>query len=69
MSLIISGLGVSKGIAIGNVHVLHRNSLEVYERSIEASEIKHEISRFNSAVKSASKQLKKIQNQNFLCGF
>ncbi len=62
MSLIISGLGVSKGIAIGNVHVLHRNSLEVYERSIEASEIKHEISRFNSAVKSASKQLKKIQN-------
>ncbi|OUV62851.1 MAG: phosphoenolpyruvate--protein phosphotransferase [Gammaproteobacteria bacterium TMED119] len=62
MSLIISGLGVSKGIAIGNVHVLHRNSLEVYERQIAASEIKHEISRFNSAVKRASKQLKKIQN-------
>ncbi len=62
MSLIISGLGVSKGIAIGNVHVLHRNSLEVYERQIKASEIKPEISRFNSAVKRASKQLKKIQS-------
>lgn len=62
MSLLISGLGVSKGIAIGSVHVLHRDSLEVYERNIEALEISSEISRFNSAIKRASEQLQKIQN-------
>ena len=62
MALMINGLGVSKGIAIGGVHILHRNSLEVYERTIEASQIKSEIQRFNSAIKRASQQLKKIQN-------
>jgi len=62
MALMINGLGVSKGIAIGGVHILHRNSLEVYERTIKASQIKSEIQRFNSAIKRASQQLKKIQN-------
>jgi len=62
MALMMNGLGVSKGIAIGGVHVLHRNSLEVYERIIKQSEIKSEIQRFNSAIKRASQQLKKIQS-------
>jgi len=62
MALMMNGLGVSKGIAIGGVHVLHRNSLEVYERIIEQSQIKSEIQRFNSAIKRASQQLKKIQS-------
>jgi phosphotransferase system enzyme I (PtsI) len=62
MALMINGLGVSKGIAIGGVHILHRNSLEVYERTIKASQIKSEIQRFNSAIKRASQQLKKIQS-------
>ena len=62
MALMMNGLGVSKGIAIGGVHVLHRNSLEVYERTIKQSQIKSEIQRFNSAIKRASQQLKKIQN-------
>jgi phosphotransferase system enzyme I (PtsI) len=62
MALMINGLGVSKGIAIGGVHVLHRNSLEVYERTIKQSQIKSEIQRFNSAIKRASQQLKKIQS-------
>ena len=62
MALMMNGLGVSKGIAIGGVHVLHRNSLEVYERTIKQSQIKSEIQRFNSAIKRASQQLKKIQS-------
>ena len=62
MALMMNGLGVSKGIAIGGVHILHRNSLEVYERTIKQSQIKSEIQRFNSAIKRASQQLKKIQN-------
>ena len=62
MALMMNGLGVSKGIAIGGVHVLHRNSLEVYERTIKQSQIKSEIQRFNSAIKRASQQLRKIQS-------
>lgn len=61
MALIISGLGVSRGIAIGNVHLLLRSSLEVYERTLQPDEINAEIKRFKSAVERASKQLNKIQ--------
>ena len=62
MALIISGLGVSRGIAIGNVHLLLRSSLEVYERTLHPDEIHAEIKRFKSAVDRAGKQLHKIQN-------
>ena len=62
MALIISGLGVSRGIAIGNVHLLLRSSLEVYERTLQPDEINAEIKRFKSAVDRAGKQLHKIQD-------
>ena len=61
MALIISGLGVSRGIAIGNVHLLLRSAFEVYERSLEPDEINAEVKRFKSAVDRAAKQLRKIQ--------
>ena len=61
MALIISGLGVSRGIAIGNVHLLLRSAFEVYERSLEADELSAEVKRFKSAVDRAGKQLRKIQ--------
>ncbi len=62
MALIISGLGVSRGIAIGNVHLLLRSSLEVYERTLHPDEINAEVKRFKSAVDRAGKQLRKIQS-------
>ena len=62
MALIISGLGVSRGIAIGNVHLLIRSSLEVYERTLHPDEINAEVKRFKSAVDRAGKQLLKIQD-------
>jgi len=62
MALIISGLGVSRGIAIGNVHLLLRSSLEVYERTLHPDEISAEVKRFKSAVDRAGKQLHKIQD-------
>lgn len=61
MALIISGLGVSRGIAIGNVHLLLRSALEVYERTLRPDEITAEVKRFKSAVDRAAKQLRKIQ--------
>ena len=62
MALIISGLGVSRGIAIGNVHLLIRSSLEVYERTLHPDKINAEVKRFKSAVDRAGKQLLKIQD-------
>ena len=62
MALIISGLGVSRGIAIGNVHLLLRSSLEVFERTLHPDEVNAEVKRFKSAVDRAGKQLHKIQN-------
>lgn len=62
MALIISGLGVSRGIAIGNVRLLLRSALEVYERTLRPDEIANEVKRFKRAVDSASKQLRKIQD-------
>lgn len=62
MALIISGLGVSRGIAIGNVHILQRSSLEVFERTLRPDEINAEVKRFKKAVQLASKQLRKIKD-------
>ena len=62
MALIISGLGVSRGIAIGNVHILQRSSLEVYERTLHPDEIHAEVKRFKKAVHLAGKQLRKIKD-------
>ena len=61
MALIISGLGVSRGIAIGNAHLLLRSAFEVYEHTLEADEINAEVKRFKLAVDRAAKQLRHIQ--------
>ncbi len=62
MALIVSGIGVSRGIAIGNVHLLNRGSLEIYERKLEEHEIDDEIERFQSAVDGAADQLRGIRD-------
>ena len=62
MALIISGIGVSRGIAIGNVHLLNRGAPEVFERKLEEYEINSEIERFQDAVDGATKQLRGIRD-------
>jgi len=62
MALIISGIGVSRGIAIGNMHLLNRGEPEVFERKLEEHEIDSEVIRFQSAVDEASAQLRSIRN-------
>ncbi len=61
MALIVSGIGVSKGIAIGNVHLLNRGAPEVFERKLEDHEIDAEVERFQDAVDGAAKQLSGIR--------
>ncbi len=62
MALIVSGIGVSRGIAIGNVHLLNRGTPEVFERKLEEHEIKSEVERFQSAIEDASNQLRSIRD-------
>ena len=62
MALIVSGIGVSRGIAIGNVHLLNRGAPEVFERKLEEHEIDSEIERFLNALDEASSQLHSIRN-------
>ncbi len=62
MALIVSGIGVSRGIAIGNAHLLNRGAPEVFERKLEEHEVDAEIGRFQAAVDDAAKQLRGIRD-------
>ena len=62
MALIISGIDVSKGIAIGNVHLLNRGAPEVFELKLKKNEVKAEIERFQDALDEASCHLRSIQD-------
>lgn len=62
MALIISGIDVSKGVAIGNVHLLNRGAPEVLEHKLKRDEIKSEVERFQNAVDEASNHLRGIRD-------
>jgi len=62
MSLMLSGIGVSRGIAIGKAHFM-RNSIEVLEYAIPTHLLDSEISRFLSAVELARSQLESIRER------
>ena len=62
MSISISGIGISRGIAIGAVYRLEQGDIEVYEAAIPKNLIEDEISRFRRSVRTARQQLKAIRN-------
>ena len=62
MALIITGIDVSKGIAIGGVHLLKRGAPEVFEHKLKKNEIKQEVERFQNAVDEASNHLRSIRD-------
>ena len=60
MGILLNGIGVSKGIALGKAHILHRDEIEVVEIKLHASKIDDEIKRFNTAIVGAKQHLKSI---------
>jgi phosphoenolpyruvate-protein phosphotransferase (PTS system enzyme I) len=58
---ILSGLGVSPGIAIGPAHVGEGGALPVRERHLPEAEIDAECRRFAEAVAASLKQLRKLK--------
>ena len=63
MSIYISGIGVSKGIAIGEAVVLAGSQIDASQITLPASKIKTEIKRFKNALALANKQLHDIKNE------
>ena len=63
MSIYISGIGVSKGIAIGEALVLAGSHFDATQITLPASEIKSEIKRFKKALASANQQLHDIKKK------
>ena len=61
MSVMFNGIGVSKGIAIGQAYVLYREQPEILEYTIEHDRIEDEIKRFHRARKLAQHQLNEIK--------
>ncbi len=63
MSVMFNGIGVSKGIAMGEAYVLYRELPEVREYAIAPQRVDHEIQRFHRARKEAQAQLESIKQK------
>ncbi len=57
MSLMFTGIGVSRGIAIGNAYLLRRNQIDITSRSLSKKAIPAEIRRLKRALKTARKEM------------
>ncbi|MGD8927062.1 MAG: phosphoenolpyruvate--protein phosphotransferase [Thioalkalispiraceae bacterium] len=63
MTLVLQGTGASNGIAIGPVHVVQRDSLEVLEYVLNENLIEEEVLRFQRAIDVVKKELCHIRDQ------
>lgn len=63
MSLWLSGIGVSRGIAIGRVHRVHAADLDIPEYPIDSDQLEAEVARFDAALAEAKRQLEEIRNR------
>jgi phosphotransferase system enzyme I (PtsI) len=62
MTITISGIGISRGIAIGEVYRVEGAEVEIHEAAIPENLIEDEVARFRRAVRSARQQLRAIRN-------
>ena len=64
MSLWLSGIGVSRGIAIARVQKAHGGDLDVPEYRLAAGDVESEIARFVDAHAHAKTQLREVRGLN-----
>src|SRR5258708_22486519 len=60
---VLSGIGVSPGIAIGPAYIGDRGELPVSENRIDKGDIENERARFGEAVAISAKQLRKLKTR------
>jgi phosphotransferase system enzyme I (PtsI) len=61
MSIALHGMGVSRGIAIGKVHIVERDQLEIKEYQVDKADLDDEVRRIESAVALGRQQLRAIR--------
>jgi len=62
MTFALHGVGVSRGIIIGRVHLLERDQLEVQEYPISKEKVNAEILRLQNAITAARLQLRAVRD-------
>ena len=62
MTFTLHGVAVSRGIAIGRVHVVERNQLEIDEITLAPHEVESEVERLGNAVTRARHHLREIRD-------
>jgi phosphotransferase system enzyme I (PtsI) len=63
VSLWLSGIGVSRGIAIARVQKLHAGDVDIPEYTLDAHDVDAEVQRFNDAQRRAKEQLREVRGQ------
>ena len=63
MSLWLSGIGISRGVAIGACHRMHGADLDIPEYRIGADDVTAEIARFKQAARDGREQLAAVREQ------
>ncbi|HEY5719653.1 MAG TPA: phosphoenolpyruvate-utilizing N-terminal domain-containing protein, partial [Gammaproteobacteria bacterium] len=53
MSMLLVGLGVSRGVAIGRAHLVQRGQPDIVEYTVEAAHVDAEVRRFQHALAGA----------------
>ena len=61
MSLWLSGIGVSRGVAIGRVQKLHAGDFEIPENTLDPADVEGEVVRFYGAQRRAKEQLREVR--------
>jgi len=63
MTIYISGIGLSRGIALGDAHVLDRLQPDVSETRLPEGRVDDEVARYKAALRSAQEQLHSVLEQ------
>jgi len=62
MTLTLQGTGVSNGVAIGPVHIVRRDSIEIIEYVLPVEAIDDEVRRFERALDFVKQQLRRVRD-------
>ena len=62
MTIALQGVSVSRGIAIGQAHIIRRDQPDAREYPIRQSQLEAELQRFNDAIANARQQLRAIRD-------
>ena len=61
--IVLKGIGVSPGVAVGPAHVLSTAEVQYIERPVDEDEIPREMTRFEDAIMATRAQLRELQEK------